>query len=138
MSQEQPRKEDRQEEAIKYGDVLDVQGDLRSKPVAPVDAAIMQKAESQMFGKTEKGGAAAAMQSAAAKNERDGVVGHNDMSNAAAGGGASVTETGTPGRQVTSESVGDQVYIFLYIMHTREETLNYFKNGVFFWILIFD
>jgi len=132
MSQEQPRKEDRQEEAIKYGDVLDVQGDLRSKPVAPVDAAIMQKAESQMFGKTEKGGAAAAMQSAAAKNERDGVVGHNDMSNAAAGGGASVTETGTPGRQVTSESVGDQVYIFLYIMHTREETLNYFKNGVFF------
>ncbi|KAK7356013.1 hypothetical protein VNO80_15279 [Phaseolus coccineus] len=102
MSQEQPRKEDRQEEGIKYGDVLDVQGNVRSKPVAPVDAAIMQKAESQKLGKTEKGGAAA-------KNERDGVMGHNDMSNAAAGGGASVTETDAPGRQVMSESVGEQV-----------------------------
>jgi len=104
MSQEQPKREDHQEEGIKYGDV---QGDLRSKPVAP--------AESQMLGKTQKGGAAAAMQSAATKNGRDGVVGHN---------GVSVTETDAPGRQVTSDSVGEQVYI--YILYSGQKTFNYF------------
>jgi len=90
MSQEQPRRE---EEGIKYGDVLNVEGDIGSRTVAPVDAAMMQKAETQMLGKTEKGGAAAAMQSAAMKNERDGIVGHNDMSENATDGGVSITQT---------------------------------------------
>nr|AFK36784.1 unknown [Medicago truncatula] len=84
MSQEQPRRE---EEGIKYGDVFNVEDDIGSRTVAPVDAAMMQKAETQMHGKTQKGGAAASMQSAAMKNERDGIVGHNDMSENAADGG---------------------------------------------------
>lgn len=107
MSQEQPRRP--QEEGVKYGDVFNVQGDLGTKMVAPMDAAMMQKAESKMLGKTQKGGAAAAMQSAATQNERDGVVGHNDMSNVAAADGVSITETDVPGRQVITQSVGGQV-----------------------------
>lgn len=109
MSQEQPQRP-QHEEAVKYGDVFNVEGDLKSKPVAPVDAALMQKAESAMLGKTQKGGAAAAMQSAAAKNEREGVVGHNDMSKLATEGGVSLTETDVSGRQVITESVGGQVH----------------------------
>ncbi|CAJ1976201.1 unnamed protein product [Sphenostylis stenocarpa] len=123
MSQEQLKREDHQEESIKYGDALNVQGDLRNKPVAPVDAAMMQKVETQMLGKTQKGGTAAAMQSAAAKNERVGVVGHNDMNNAAAGGGVSVTETNAPGRQVMTESVSEKV-LLIYIICTRQEAFN--------------
>ncbi|BAT94999.1 Late embryogenesis abundant protein [Vigna angularis] len=107
MSQEQPKREDFQEEAITYGDVFNVQGDLKTKPIAPVDAATMQKVESHLLGKNPKGGVAAAMQSAAMKNERDGVVGHNDINITATG--ASVKETDAPGRQVISESVGEQV-----------------------------
>ncbi|RDY08422.1 hypothetical protein CR513_07346, partial [Mucuna pruriens] len=109
MSQRQPRREDHKEEGIKYGDVFNVEGDLANKKVAPVDAAMMEKAENAMLGKIQKGGAAAAMQSAAAKNERDGVVSHSDMSNIAADGGISITETDLSGRQVISESVGGQV-----------------------------
>ncbi|KAL5068660.1 hypothetical protein RYX36_019547 [Vicia faba] len=105
MSQEKPRKE----EGIKYGDVFNVQGDTGRKTVAPVDAAMMQKAETQTLGKTQKGGAAAIMQSAASKNERDGVVGHDDISEVAADGGVSVTETDVSGRHVISESIGGQV-----------------------------
>ncbi|KAK7344198.1 hypothetical protein VNO77_13543 [Canavalia gladiata] len=111
MSQEQPRRE----EAIKYGDVFNVERELGSKAVAPVDAAMMQKAETAMIGKTEKGGAAATMQAAALKNERDGVVGHNDITQVVAQSGVSVTESDLPGRQVISESVGGQV------VHTLEE-----------------
>ncbi|XP_058743710.1 late embryogenesis abundant protein D-34-like [Vicia villosa] len=105
MSQEKPRKE----EGIKYEDVFNVQGDTGRKTVAPKDAAMMQKAETQMLGKTQKGGAAATMQSAASKNERDGVVGHDDMSKVAADGGVSITETNVKGRHVISESIGGQV-----------------------------
>ncbi|XP_057428081.1 late embryogenesis abundant protein D-34-like isoform X1 [Lotus japonicus] len=116
MSQEQPQRP-QHEEAVKYGDVFNVEGDLKSKPVAPVDAALMQKAENAMLGKTQKGGAAAAMQSAAAKNEREGVVGHNDMSKIATEGGVSLTETDVSGRQVITESVGGQV------LHNLEDSV---------------
>ena len=68
MSQEQPQKENHEEEGIKYGDVFNVKGEMKSKPEAPVDAGMMQKAETETTGKTQKAGAA--MQSAAAKNER--------------------------------------------------------------------
>ena len=111
MSQEQPRRE----EGVKYGDVFNVQGDIGRKTVAPVDAALMQKAENEMLGKTQKGGAAAIMQAAAMKNERDGIVGHNDMSKVAADGGVSITETDVCGRQIISESIGGQV------VHQHEE-----------------
>ncbi|KOM55060.1 hypothetical protein LR48_Vigan10g095200 [Vigna angularis] len=106
MSQEQPKREDFQEEAITYGDVFNVQGDLKTKPIAPVDAATMQKVESHLLGKNPKGGVAAAMQSAAMKNERDGVVGHNDINITATG--ASVKETDAPGRQVVQKSVEEK------------------------------
>lgn len=109
MSQEQQRRRQQEQEAIKYGDVFNVQGELASKPVAPMDAAMMQKAESAMLGITQKGGAAAAMQSAAMRNERGGVVGHDDMSKAAGEGGVSITETDVEGRRVICESVGGEV-----------------------------
>jgi len=128
MSQEQPKREDHQEEAITYGDVFNVQGDLKTKPIASVDAATMQKVESHLLGKNPKGGVAAAMQSAAMKNERDGVVGLNDINNIAAGDGVSVKETDSPGRQVISESVGEQVllicvYMYTYILYTHAKKL---------------
>ncbi|XP_019427455.1 PREDICTED: late embryogenesis abundant protein 47-like isoform X2 [Lupinus angustifolius] len=66
MSQEQPQRPE-EKEAIK-------------------DAAMMQKAENAKLGMTQKGGAAAAMQSAATKNEKSGVVGHNDTSKVASDG----------------------------------------------------
>ncbi|KAG4997546.1 hypothetical protein AAZX31_10G150100 [Glycine max] len=91
MSQEQPQKENHEEEGIKYGDVFNVKGEMKSKPEAPVDAGMMQKAETETTGKTQKAGAA--MQSAAAKNERGGMAGHKDKNNVAADGGVSVTET---------------------------------------------
>ncbi|XP_004495777.1 late embryogenesis abundant protein D-34 isoform X2 [Cicer arietinum] len=107
MSQEQPR---RDEEGIKYGDVFNVQGDIGRRTVAPVDAAMMQKAETETLGKTQKGGAASVMMSAAMKNERDGIVGHDDVSEVAADGGVSVTdETDDSGNKVISESIGGQV-----------------------------
>ncbi|KAF7817850.1 late embryogenesis abundant protein D-34-like [Senna tora] len=83
MSQEQPRRA-QGDEPIKYGDLFDVHGELASKPVAPMDAAMMQSAENAMLGKTPKGGAAAVMQSAAMRNERAGHVRHKDMTGAAA------------------------------------------------------
>lgn len=107
MSQEQPKREDYQEEAITYGDVFNVQGDLKTKPIAPVDAATMQKVESHLLGKNPKGGVAATMQSAAMKNERDGVVGHNDI-NITATGVTSVKET--DGEQVLLMCVCVYIY----------------------------
>ncbi|KAL0558424.1 hypothetical protein IC582_002994 [Cucumis melo] len=78
MSQQQPRRPaccDQPEEPIKYGDVFPhVEGDLAHKPVTPEDAAALQAAETALLGKTLHGGAAAAIQSAAAKNERAGLV----------------------------------------------------------------
>ncbi|CAN1285374.1 Late embryogenesis abundant protein 32 [Linum perenne] len=50
---------------IKYGDLFEVQGELAEKAVAPRDAAMMQTAENTLTGHTQKGGAAAVMQSAA-------------------------------------------------------------------------
>ncbi|OIV90824.1 hypothetical protein TanjilG_15557 [Lupinus angustifolius] len=104
MSQEQPQRPE-EKEAIKYGDVLGVKGDLASNTVAPKDAAMMQKAENAKLGMTQKGGAAAAMQSAATKNEKSGVVGHNDTSKVASDGGVNVTETDGPGNRVISETI---------------------------------
>ncbi|POO02159.1 Seed maturation protein [Trema orientale] len=49
------------------------------------------------------------MQSAAAQNERAGVVGHVDVSDVAAVEGVTVTETDVPGYRIVTESVGGQV-----------------------------
>ncbi|KAJ8760748.1 hypothetical protein K2173_017892 [Erythroxylum novogranatense] len=109
MSQEQPRRESK-EEPIKYGDVFSsVEGELAEKTVAPRDAAMMQTAENAMMGQTQRGGAASLMQSAAMKNERAGFVGHDDVNDMPVDSGVSITATDLPGRRVITESVGGQV-----------------------------
>lgn len=117
MSQEQPRRESGTNfpdvkpvtEPVKYGDVLNVSGELADQPIAPRDAALMQSAESQVLGRTQKGGVAATMQSAATLNQEAGYVGPTEYSAAAGGRGMKVTESDIPGRLVVTESVGGQV-----------------------------
>ncbi|CAN1807875.1 Late embryogenesis abundant protein 31 [Linum perenne] len=117
MSQEQPKRpqkgmaEQHQSgiDPIKYGDVFDVSGDLASKLIAPEDANMMQSAETMVFGKTQKGGPAAAMQSAATFNERAGLVGHHQATEVTSVEGVTVTETDIPGARIITESVGGQV-----------------------------
>lgn len=60
-------------EPITYGDVFNVHGELAEKPVTPRDASMMQRAETALLGHTQRGGAAALMQSAASWNARSGV-----------------------------------------------------------------
>lgn len=109
MSQEQPRR------PIKYGDVFSVESDIAETPVAPRDAALMQTAENAMLGQIQKGAAASMMQSAAERNEKGGFVGHEDMTDVAAGQGFSITETNLPGRRIITEEIGGQVGARIYI-----------------------
>ena len=82
--------------------------------MVPVDAAKMQAAETVVLGKTEKGAAVSTMQSAAAKNQRAGFVGHDQGSDITGDQGVAISETHVPGRCIISESIGDQVlYNFL-------------------------
>nr|XP_010917735.1 late embryogenesis abundant protein D-34 [Elaeis guineensis] len=118
MSQEQPQKAQLNQaeayaqvpgEPIKYGDVFIVQGELAREPIAPRDAAMMQSAENQVLGQTQKGGAASVMQSAADRNEQAGLVDHREVSDLPADLGVAVTETDLPGRRIVTEAVGGQV-----------------------------
>ncbi|KAG2548946.1 hypothetical protein PVAP13_9KG538626 [Panicum virgatum] len=92
--------------AVLYGDVFAVEGELARTPVAPQDPATMQAAESAVLGRAPRGGAAAAMQSAARRNERLGVVARDDGD--AAECGVAVTEARVPGARVVTEFVADQ------------------------------
>lgn len=109
MSREQPRRPQSDQEAVKYGDLFNVSGELANNPVAPLDAAMMQTAETTILGQTQKGGPAATMQYAAAQNERAGVVSHVEVSAVARNEGVTVTETDVPGYRIVTESVGGQV-----------------------------
>ncbi|KAJ4954891.1 hypothetical protein NE237_011674 [Protea cynaroides] len=112
MSQQQPEmlQHGGQEQPIKYSDVFTVSGDLASEPIAPQDAAMMQTAENLVFGKTKKGGTAAAMQSASTLNERAGLVGSTDTNQDVAGDkGVTVAEMHVSGRRIVMESVAGQV-----------------------------
>ena len=117
MSQGQPRRpapsseqQGGQDDAIRYGDVFPaVSGGLAEKPVAPQDAATMQSAETLVFGETVKGGPAAAMQSAVMRNERMGVVAHDQATDSTAEQGVSVSETRVPGARIVTEFVAGQV-----------------------------
>ncbi|KAI4311001.1 hypothetical protein MLD38_035939 [Melastoma candidum] len=101
MSQEQP---------IRYGDVFpELHGELAEMLVTPREAAMMQTAETTMLGRTTRGGAAAIMQSAAARNEKAGLVAPGDLNSVAVEGGVTVTETDLPGRRVITESIGGQI-----------------------------
>ncbi|KAG1333976.1 Late embryogenesis abundant protein D-34 [Cocos nucifera] len=70
---------------------------------------MMQSAENQIMGQTQKGGPAAVMQSAATRNETAGLVGHHDASYVPADQGVAVTETDLTGHCIVTESVGGQV-----------------------------
>ncbi|KAF8016797.1 hypothetical protein BT93_H2112 [Corymbia citriodora subsp. variegata] len=117
MSQDQPRRPEQGRatghEPIKYGDVFNVSGDLASKPVAPQDAAMMQTAETVVFGQTQKGGPAAVMQSAAARNARAALVGRRDATDVTVDQGVTVTETDIPGQRIITESVAGQLSFHL-------------------------
>lgn len=103
MSQQQHVKT---KESIKYEDVFQLQGELARKPVAPKDAALKQTAENSMLGHTNKGCAAAAMQSAATKNESAEFVGHEEIRVVT---DVTIKETELPEKRITTESVGDEV-----------------------------
>ncbi|XP_030520695.1 late embryogenesis abundant protein D-34-like [Rhodamnia argentea] len=105
MSQEQQRRA-REDE---YGDLFDVGSELAEKPVKPRDAAMMQTAKNEMFGQIQRGRAATTMQSGAARNERAGLVGHDNMPEVTSEDGVTITETNLPGRRGKTESVGGQV-----------------------------
>lgn len=125
MSQEQPQRPEReQQEAIKYGDVFNVRGELAKQPIAPQDAAMMQSAETMVFGQTQKGGPASVMQSAATKNERSGFVSHDATTPVAGDEGVTVTETTVPGRRIITESVAGQVSLlqFQFPYHQLEDS----------------
>ncbi|KAE8686626.1 Late embryoproteinsis abundant protein D-34 [Hibiscus syriacus] len=103
MSQQQPMKPE--EEAIRYGDVFDIQGELAEKLVAPKDAAMMQIAENALLGESKKDCAAAAMESAAMKNERAGFVGPDDVNVHSA---VTIEETHLDGKRIITESIDDK------------------------------
>ncbi|XVE62868.1 hypothetical protein DITRI_Ditri06bG0154400 [Diplodiscus trichospermus] len=103
MSQKQPKK---MQEPIKYGDIFPVQVELAGKPVALMDAAMMETTESSMLGHTQKGCAAAVMRSAAMKNESAGFVGHEDINIET---GVTIREREILGKRVITESIGDEV-----------------------------
>ncbi|KAL5796680.1 hypothetical protein ACOSQ2_001500 [Xanthoceras sorbifolium] len=114
MSQQQPRRPQADQsplqQPIQYGDIFDVSGELASTPVTPGDAASMQAAENMLLGQTPKGGPAAVMQSAAAVNERAGLVGQRAVTDIAKDKGVIVSEmVEDGGDRVITESVGDQV-----------------------------
>lgn len=111
MSQQQPKRPqgDQAAEPVKYGDVFEVSGELGEKAVKPEDAAMMQSAETAVLGKTQKGGPAAAMQSAANVNVSAGLVKPGDVTDVAAREGVTVTGTAVPGANVITESVAGQV-----------------------------
>lgn len=110
MSQQQPRRP-QQEQPIKYGDVFDVSGQLSSQPVAPNDASAMQAAENMVLGKTQKGGPASVMQSAAAANLQRGVVGRHEGTPIASEQGVTISEAEIAGTRIITEAVGGQVLI---------------------------
>lgn len=105
MNQQEQQKE---QQPVTYGDVFKVSGELAKKAVAPQDAAMMQAAETTVFGGTQKGGTAAAMQRAAGVNERCGFVGPDDVT-MDGGHGVTVTATDVPGARVVTETVDGQV-----------------------------
>lgn len=69
----------------------------------------MQAAESMVLGQTQKGGPAAVMQSAAAVNQRAGLVGREAVSDISREQGITVAETVIDGKHVIVEAIGDQI-----------------------------
>ncbi|XVE73112.1 hypothetical protein DITRI_Ditri11bG0091400 [Diplodiscus trichospermus] len=112
MSQQQPRRPEADQlpdqEPIKFADVFNVTGEVASKPIGPQDAAAMQSAENMVLGQTRKSGPAAVMQSAAAANERAGLVSH-DEADVAGDQGVTVIKSDADDEVWVTEAVGGQV-----------------------------
>ena len=68
---------------ITYGDILGAQDSLGQDAVTPEDAALMQSAETRVFGQTQKEGAASVMQAAAEENVKADFVAKDDHSQVA-------------------------------------------------------
>ncbi|KAL6879637.1 hypothetical protein ACP4OV_012296 [Aristida adscensionis] len=134
MAQAQPRREDDQllqdlgkaqahaevqvqpDQAIRYGHVFAITGDLAGQPIAPRDAAAMRSAEDSVPGVQVPEGAggafisaATAMEAAAAYNQAVGAVRAGQASDAATAQGVAVTQTAVPGGRVVTEFVAGQV-----------------------------
>lgn len=100
-------------EAIKYGDVFNVSGELAAKAIAPQDAATVEAAEKSVLGWIPKSGMATVMKSAADHNQRHGFVRHDDITDAVNDSGTEIAETTVVGHRLISESIDGQV-IHLY------------------------
>ncbi|PAN24240.1 hypothetical protein PAHAL_4G156100 [Panicum hallii] len=104
-----------EQEAIRYGHVFAVTGDLAGQPIAPRDAVAMSSAEDSVPGVQVPEGAgggfsaATAMETAAAYNQAVGAVRPGQASDAAAAQGITVTQTAVPGGRVVTEFVAGQV-----------------------------
>ncbi|XP_057722543.1 late embryogenesis abundant protein D-34-like [Arachis stenosperma] len=109
MSQHQSRRN--KDEAIKYGEVFNVSGELARQPITPRDAATLQSVEGQILGETRKGGPAAMMESAAAKNQRASVVDRKDVTNIARNEGVTISKQKNErgNSSVVTETLGGQV-----------------------------
>ncbi|CAM6106869.1 unnamed protein product [Calypogeia fissa] len=109
--QEQQEQKPHSGHAMTYGDVFPVlasqEGPLAGEAITTEDASLMQTAEWMAFGKTQKHGAASAMQSAAAKNVHDGWV-EKDAHSRVSEYGLSVTKTAVPGAEMDVEYVAGQ------------------------------
>ena len=115
MSQQgQPQRPVGHEEPTKYGDVFQVSGELASKPVVPRDAAAVKAAELKALGWNPRGSAATAMESAADRNDKAGLlVGSADATHIGGEQGVKISETFFSGNRVVKESLAGQVFLSL-------------------------
>ena len=74
----------------------------------------MQSAESIALAHVPKGGPASLMQSAAAQNERIGVVTPDEITDFARDEGVTVSQAEVGGTRIVSESVGGEVNFILF------------------------
>uniref|UniRef100_A0ACD5ZWR6 Uncharacterized protein n=1 Tax=Avena sativa TaxID=4498 RepID=A0ACD5ZWR6_AVESA len=113
--QQQYKAQQEQPEAIQYGHVFAVTGDLAVQAIAPRDAEAMRTAEDSVQGvpvpQASGGGfsAAVAMETAAAYNQAVGAVRPGQASDAATRQGITVTQTAVPGGRIVTEFVAGQV-----------------------------
>ncbi|XP_052166348.1 late embryogenesis abundant protein D-34-like [Oryza glaberrima] len=118
------------QQGIWYGDVFPVTRSLAAKPIAPRDAATCsRRAENLVLGKTVKGGPAAAMESAASRNEEMGVIGHDQSTDATAEHGVNVSNTLVlGGSRIVTEFVAGQVITLLHEHSSSLPSLRLFEQ----------
>ncbi|KAK7840424.1 late embryogenesis abundant protein d-34 [Quercus suber] len=119
MSQGQPQRprdyqssRSSKQEAIKYGDVFSVSGDLASKPIAPRTRRMQPPCKllrTWFWDKSKRPRPAAVKKIAASVNERVGAAGHHEATDIARNEGVTVQETQVGGTRVITEEVDGQV-----------------------------